>query len=93
MAAGAGAGAVLVLAMVIIMVMAITMVIIMGMGMGMGMGMVAGCCILANVSRLGLTPSRYVMSIRRSLRPLPLVWSLCGTTRSSSWRCRKYTPR
>ena len=91
MAAGAGAGAVLVLAMVIIMVMAITMVII--MGMGMGMGMVAGCCILANVSRLGLTPSRYVMSIRRSLRPLPLVWSLCGTTRSSSWRCRKYTPR
>lgn len=89
MAAGAGAGAVLVLDMVIIMVMVITMVII----MGMGMGMVAGCCILANVSRLGLTPSRYVMSIRRSLRPLPLVWSLCGTTRSSSWRCRKYTPR
>ena len=87
MAAGAGSGAVLVLDMVIIMVMVITMVII------MGMGMVAGCCILANVSRLGLTPSRYVMSIRRSLRPLPLVWSLCGTTRSSSWRCRKYTPR
>ena len=79
----------MVLAMVIIMVMVITMVII----MGMGMGMVAGCCILANVSRLGLTPSRYVMSIRRSLLPLPLVWSLCGTTCSSSWRCRKYTPR
>ena len=77
----------MVLAMVIIMVMVITMVII------MGMGMVAGCCILANVSRLGLTPSRYVMSIRRSLLPLPLVWSLCGTTCSSSWRCRKYTPR
>lgn len=91
MAAGAGAVLVMVLAiiMVIIMVMVITMVII----MGMGMGMVAGCCILANVSRLGLTPGRYVMSIRRSLRPLPLVWSLCGTTRSSSWRCRKYTPR
>ena len=61
--------------------------------MVMDMDMVAGCCILANVSRLGLAPSRYVMSIRRSLLSLPLVWSLCSTTRSSSWRCRTYTPR